>query len=78
MTPSAIADGDYPVSASTVDEADNVTTATQLLTIDTIAPTIRISGPTTVTSASNTPAITGTTDAPVGKHSGRSQWPAKR
>ena len=66
VTPTALADGDYPVTASTTDEAGNSATADQTLTVDTVAPTISISGPTTVTSSSSTPTISGTTDAAVG------------
>ena len=66
VTPTALADGTHTVIASVSDPAGNVATATQQLTIDTTAPVITISGGSARSTNDNTPAISGTTDAPVG------------
>ena len=65
--PSAIlADGTYPVVASVIDGAGNTGSATQQLTIDTVAPVVTIDGGPSVTTNDPTPTIAGTTDAAPG------------
>ena len=54
------------VDASVTDPAGNTTTATEQLTVDTIAPAVSITGGATALTDSATPTIAGTTDAPPG------------
>jgi hypothetical protein len=66
VTPTLLADGTYPVQASTVDGAGNVGSATQELTIDTIPPLITLNGAPTVLTNNPTATISGTTNAVPG------------
>ncbi len=66
VTPSALDDGTHPISATVLDAQGGTATATQSLTVDTVAPVIAIDGPSAVDTADNTPTISGTTDAPAG------------
>ena len=54
------------VTAAVTDPAGNTSTATEQLTVDTVAPVARITGGATALTDSATPAIAGTTDAPSG------------
>ncbi len=66
VTPGALAEGKTTVSVSATDAAGNTGTATQILTVDTIAPVIAIAGGPSASSTSATPMVTGRTDAPEG------------
>jgi hypothetical protein len=66
VTPTILANGSYPVLASTTDGAGNVGSAAQQLTIDTVPPLITLNGAPAVLSDSATPVIAGTTDAAPG------------
>ena len=57
---------DHNVVASITDPSQNVGTATQVLTIDTSAPAVSISGGATSATNDLTPTIAGTTDEPAG------------
>ena len=63
VTPTALADGVYTVTASTTDAAGNTGTDTQQLTLDRAAPAISITGGDTRTTNDSTPTISGTSDA---------------
>ncbi|MCU1400123.1 MAG: hypothetical protein JWN62_3232 [Acidimicrobiales bacterium] len=65
VTPSTVIDGAHTVAASATDLAGNVGTTTQLLTIDTVAPTATITGGATVLTNDSTPSISGTATADV-------------
>ncbi len=66
VTPAALEEGRTTVSVSATDPAGNTGTATQALTVDTIAPVIAIAGGPSASSTSATPVVTGKTDAPAG------------
>jgi hypothetical protein len=66
VTPTLLANGTYPVLASTTDGAGNVGSANQQLTIDTIPPLITLTGGPTVLTNDPTALISGTTDAAPG------------
>jgi hypothetical protein len=66
VTPTILANGTYQVLASTVDGAGNVASASQQLTIDTVAPHITLNGAPSVLTSNPTMLISGTTDAAVG------------
>jgi hypothetical protein len=66
VNPTILANGTYPVLASTTDGAGNVGSATQQLTIDTIPPLITLDGAPTVLTDNPTALISGTTDAAPG------------
>ncbi|HUF83907.1 MAG TPA: cell wall-binding repeat-containing protein, partial [Acidimicrobiia bacterium] len=63
VTASALIDGTHTVVASITDAAGNTGTATQALTVDTVAPTVTITGGATASTNDPTPVIAGTTDA---------------
>ena len=66
ITPAVLAQGPVSVSVSATDAAGNTGTATQGLTVDTVAPVVTITGGASAASASATPLVAGTTDAPQG------------
>jgi Ice-binding-like/Bacterial Ig-like domain len=66
VTPTILANGTYPVLASTTDGAGNVGSATQQLTIDTVPPVITLDGAPTLLTNNPTATISGTTDAAPG------------
>jgi Ice-binding-like/Bacterial Ig-like domain len=66
VAPAAMGEGARTVSAAVTDPAGNTSTASEVLTIDTVAPAVNITGGATALTDNPTPTITGTTDAPVG------------
>ena len=62
LTAPLVANGVYTVKASVADAVGNVSTATQELTVDTILPTVVITGGPTVLTNDSTPTISGTAD----------------
>ena len=66
VTPTILANGTYPVLASTTDGAGNVGSATQQLTIDTVPPLITLDGAPTVLTNNPTTTISGSTNAAPG------------
>jgi hypothetical protein len=66
VTPTILANGTYPVTASTTDGAGNVGSANQQLTIDTVPPLVTLDGAPTVLTDDPTATISGTSDAPPG------------
>jgi hypothetical protein len=62
----ALGQGPVSVSVSVTDAAGNTGRASQALTVDTVAPTVTITGGAKTTTVSATPLIAGTTDAPQG------------
>ncbi len=60
-------DATYEVTASVTDPAGNLGSETQSLTIDTILPSVTITGGATETTNDPTPTIHGTTDEQVGR-----------
>jgi hypothetical protein len=66
VTPAAMGEGARTVTAAVTDPAGNTSTATEQLTVDTVAPAVSITGGATALTDSATPTITGTTDAPTG------------
>lgn len=66
VTLARTADGPHTVVATVVDLAGNSSIALQTLTIDTVAPTVTIDGPPSVSVGSGNFTLSGTTDAAVG------------
>ena len=66
VVPAHMLEGVRTVTAAVTDPAGNTTTATEQLTVDTIAPAVTITGGATQSTGSAIPTIAGTTDAPVG------------
>ncbi|WP_161498984.1 Ig-like domain-containing protein, partial [Cryobacterium aureum] len=66
VTAAALVEGEHTVIVSITDVAGNTGTATQSLALDTTAPSLVITGGSSLTTADGTPMISGTTDAPVG------------
>jgi hypothetical protein len=66
VTPATMANSTYPVTAMVTDGAGNVSTASQLLTVDTVLPIVSIDGGATVATNDPTPTISGVTDVPTG------------
>ena len=66
VTAATLADGAHRVVVTTADAAGNSVRVTQLLTIDTIAPAVAITGGAAATTAALTPTITGTSSAVAG------------
>jgi hypothetical protein len=60
VIPAALTDGTRTVTASVTDPAGNQSTASQALTIDTVAPTVTIAGGSTALTNDPTPVISGT------------------
>jgi hypothetical protein len=65
-TAAHLADGPHRIVLTTSDAAGNNATATQWLTIDTIAPAMTITGGATAVTAAFTPTITGASTAAAG------------
>jgi hypothetical protein len=61
-----LANGTYPVVASTSDGAGNPGSATQQLTVDTVLPVVTIDGGPSVATNDSTPTLTGTSDVAPG------------
>ena len=66
VTAALTANGTHNVVVSIQDIAGNLGSATQSLTIDTVPPTMTISGPSSVLTNDGTPTIDGTTDLAAG------------
>jgi hypothetical protein len=66
VTPSALTNGTFTVAASVTDPAGNVGTASQALTVDTVAPAVTITGGATALTDNAAPVITGTANVGVG------------
>jgi hypothetical protein len=66
VTAAALASSTHHVSASVTDPAGNTAAATQFLTVDTVAPSIAISGSAAALTNDSTPTITGSTSATAG------------
>jgi outer membrane protein OmpA-like peptidoglycan-associated protein len=66
VTSAVLRDGVVIVTATVSDAVGNIGTATQSLTIDTIAPSLTITGGAKVTTTNTTPTISGTTNASSG------------
>ena len=66
VTSAMLANATYPVVVSTRDAAGNVGSATQQLTVDTVAPVVTIDGGPSVTTNDPTPTIGGTSDVAPG------------
>jgi len=66
VTPVAMGEGARTVTAAVTDPAGNTSTATEQLTVDTVAPAVSITGGATALTDNATPTISGTTDAPPG------------
>lgn len=66
VTAPALADGPHRVVMSVSDPAGNRTTISQVLTVDTIAPTVTVAGGPEVATADATPTVTGTSTATPG------------
>jgi hypothetical protein len=66
VTAAALADGPHRVVVRVADAAGNPASATQTLTVDTVAPRVTISGGATATTNDVDPTITGTSDAAPG------------
>jgi hypothetical protein len=62
----ALADGTHTVTAAVTDPAGNVTTASQQVTIDTVAPAVTIGGGANALTDDATPTISGTADVAPG------------
>jgi hypothetical protein len=65
VTPTTVADGTHTVTASVADPAGNPGSATQALTVDTVAPVVTITGGATALTNDPTPTIQGTTTSDV-------------
>ena len=66
VTPAHMGEGERQVDASVTDPAGNTSTATEQLTVDTVAPAVSITGGANALTNSAIPTIAGTTDAPLG------------
>jgi hypothetical protein len=66
VTTALLANGTYPVVASTLDGAGNPGTATQQLTINTVPPVVTLDGGASAITNSPTPTIAGTSDVAAG------------
>jgi hypothetical protein len=66
VTSAALSDGQHRVTMSVSDAAGNQAGATQILTVDTVAPLVTINGGPAATTASLTPTISGTSNAAPG------------
>ena len=66
VTPAALPDGVRSVTAAVLDPAGNAGLASQLLTIDTLAPAISMVGGASALTNDPTPTISGTADVPPG------------
>jgi hypothetical protein len=66
VSPAILANGTYPVIASTSDAAGNPGIATQQLTVDTVPPLVTLDGGSSVVTNDPTPTIAGTSDVSPG------------
>jgi hypothetical protein len=66
VTAARLADGPHRVVTAVSDAAGNSATFTQILTVDTVAPAIAITGGATASTTAQAPTITGTSDAAPG------------
>jgi hypothetical protein len=66
VTPGAMIDGTFTIAASTTDPAGNVGTASQTLTVDTVAPAVTINGGASALTNDPTPIISGTANVAAG------------
>lgn len=66
VTAAHLADGPHRIVMSVTDAAGNSATATQTLTVDTVAPVVVINGGATATTTNVDPTITGTSNAAAG------------
>jgi hypothetical protein len=66
LTAAALADGTYRVVVDVTDKAGNAARFTQMLTDDTVAPAVTITGGAAVTTSALGPTIAGTSDAAPG------------
>jgi hypothetical protein len=66
VAPAPMGEGVRTVTAAVTDPAGNTSTATEQLTVDTVAPAVSITGGATALTDNPTPTIAGTTDAPSG------------
>ncbi|MCU1393198.1 MAG: hypothetical protein JWM34_1626 [Ilumatobacteraceae bacterium] len=66
VTPLALSNGTYVVTASATDTAGNIGSMTQAITVDTNAPAVISTGGATATTSDPTHPITGTSTAPPG------------
>jgi hypothetical protein len=66
VTAAALADGPHRVVMSVSDEAGNLASLTQMLTVETEAPLVTIAGGASTTTTDLDPTITGTSDAAAG------------
>jgi hypothetical protein len=66
VTPVPMGEGARTVTAAVTDPAGNTSTATEQLTVDTVAPAASITGGATALTDNPVPTIAGTTDAPLG------------
>jgi Ice-binding-like/Bacterial Ig-like domain len=66
VTAAHLADGPHRIIMSVSDEAGNLAGFTQILTVDTVAPGITITGGATAATANLAPTIAGTSDAAPG------------
>jgi hypothetical protein len=66
VRPTPMGEGARTVTAAVTDPAGNTSTATEQLTVDTVAPAVSITGGATALTDNPTPTIAGTTDAPPG------------
>ena len=66
VTPAALSDGPHRVTMSVSDAAGNRASATQVLTVDTVPPTVTITGGATATTYVQAPTIRGTSNAAPG------------
>ena len=66
VSATTLAQGPHDVVASVTDASQNLGTATQLLTVDTSAPTVSIDGGALRATDDTTPTLAGTSDEPAG------------
>ncbi len=66
VTAASLSNGSHRIVLSVFDAAGNMGSATQTLTVDTVAPSIAIAGGATATAASHDPTIAGTSGAVPG------------
>ncbi len=64
ITPTPLSDGTYTVAVALVDEAGNPGVASQMLTVDTLAPVVAITGGANALTNNPTPTISGTSNEP--------------
>jgi hypothetical protein len=66
LTASSLSDGPHRVVMSVSDAAENTSSFTQTLTVDTVSPLVAIAGGATATTSDVTPTIVGTSNAAPG------------